>query len=298
MFLNISIKVLKKRIFIIFQKRKIKDDFLTKIKSDQNFKKLSSDEKIEIYIKNGAIIEKGVRIGIESVIVSNYIHLKENSVIGEDTYIQTLSFELGVMSVIGNKMNVVTRHIKIGDVFFSGNSITIGGGGAFSNNAKLIIGDECLVSSHCILNTGEGIIIGNRVGLSPHVKLYTHNHWQNELEGYNSNFGPIIIDDNAYITGDSIIVPNVKIGKGSTVFANSTVTKNIQPYTQVCGNPAVVIGKINTKLDNKKKNIIIKKILENMYNDKQLINIERNNVTYYEWLDQKSDISTRCFDCP
>jgi acetyltransferase-like isoleucine patch superfamily enzyme len=269
---------------------KVDEDFLHQLEKDTDFPSLSSDEKIKRYRANGAVIEDGVEIGSESIILAKYIHLKRGSKIGSKCYIKASSFELGVMSVFGNNANVVTRHIKIGDVFFSGNSVTIGGGGAFSSKARLIIGDECLVSSNCLLNTGEGIIIGNRVGLSPHVKLYTHSHWQNELEGYRSNFGPIIIEDNVYITGDCLIVPNVIIGEGSTIFANSTVTKNVEPYTQLSGNPAVAVGKIKTNLSTRRKKSTIKKILENMYQEIQKVDINENEVVYYDRIDEKTKI--------
>ena len=269
-------------------KGQVNKDFLEKIEKDEEFLTLPSEKKVQLYRKNGAIIQDGVEIGSETLIISDYINLKEGAKISSNCYIKTCSFELGVMSILGKNANVVTRHVRIGDVFFSGNSITIGGGGAFSNRAKLIIGDECLVSSHCLLNTGEGIIIGNRVGLSPYVKLYTHNHWQNELEGYHSNFGPIIIEDNVYVTGDCLVVPNITIGKGSTIFANSTVVSNVKPYSQLSGNPAKVIGKIDNDVRQNKKVSIIRKIVSSMYDEEQTIDINKENVTYLDSINKKT----------
>jgi acetyltransferase-like isoleucine patch superfamily enzyme len=267
---------------------KINKDFLSELETDETFPTLSSAEKIILYKKNGAVIDANVEIGSGSVILSEYLHLKKDSIIGPNCYIKTISFELGIMSVIGNNANIVTRHVKIGDVFFSGNSIIVGGGGAFSNRAKLIVGDECLVSSYCILNTGEAIIIGSRVGLSPNVKLFTHNHWQSELEGYYSNFGPIILEDNVYVTGDCLVVPNVKIGEGSTIFANSTVINNVEPYTQLSGNPAKVVGKINKNVSKDKKISIIKRLVASMYKEEQIKDINENNVIFLNNISQKT----------
>ena len=268
---------------------KINKSFLKGIETDEKFPFLQSEEKIKQFRENGAIIEDDVEIGSGSIILSDYIYLKKKSKICSDCYIKSSSFELGEMSVIGNKANIVTRHVKIGDVFFSGNSIIVGGGRAFSSRSKLIVGDECLISSSCTLNTGEGIIIGNRVGLSPNVKLYTHNHWQSELDGYHSNFGPIIIEDNVYITGDCLVVPNVTIEKGSTVFANSTVTSDVKAYTQLSGNPAVVVGKINTNITQNKKISIIKRMLSSMYKEQQRVNINEKNVTYLDSVNSKTN---------
>lgn len=41
-----------------------------------------------------------------------------------------------------------------------------------------------------------------------------------------------------------IVLPGVVIGKGSTVGAGSVVTKDVEPYTCVAGNPARLIRRI------------------------------------------------------
>jgi len=261
---------------------KINESFLAQIEMDDSFRLLPSAKKIEMYRENGAIIEDGVEFGDNSIILSNHITLRKQTVIGADSFIKAFNFKMGIMSVIGRNANIITRHVKIGDVFFSGNSITIGGGGAYSDRAKLVVGDECLVSSGCFLNTGEGIIIGNRVGLSPNVKLYTHSHWQSELDGYTSNFGPIIVHDNVYITGDCLIVPNVTIGKGATIFGNSTVVNDVEPYTQLSGNPALVVNRVERNISQEKKIRVIRKIISSMYKEKQIENINRENVIYVD----------------
>ncbi len=266
---------------------KLNSEFIKQISNDKSFSLLPSSKKIDEYRKNGAIIGENVEIGHGTILICSYLDLKDGSKIGSNCYIKTFSFELGRMSVIGNNANIVTRHIRIGDVFFSGESIVIGGGGAFSPRAYLIIGDSCLVSSNCLLNTGEGISIGDEVGLSPNVKLYTHSHWQSELDGYFSNFGPIIVNDKVYITGDSIVVPNVTIGEGATVFANSTVVGDVDSFTQVVGNPASVIRKVNTNLSIEQKDKVLSRIILDI--DDELI---KTNIIVNKSILYKKDFST------
>jgi len=45
-------------------------------------------------------------------------------------------------------------------------------------------------------------------------------------------------------TSQDNYMPNVKIGKGSIIAANSVVTKNIPPYCIAAGSPAKIINKI------------------------------------------------------
>jgi len=237
-------------------------EFIDQLSKDKKFKLLPSSEKISIYRENGAVIEDGVNIGLGSVIIANHIHIMKNAIIGTECYIRSRNFSLGVMSSIGNKSNIVVRNIKIGDVCTFGHNVMVTGG--FGINSTIMVGSSSLVSSHCLLDAGEGVYIGEEVGISPHVKLYTHNHWQSELEGYHSNFGPITIRDRAYITGDSLIVPNVTIGEGATVLANSTVISDVQPRDQVCGNPARVVGNVADSMDFNKKDRIMHRISKDM----------------------------------
>ncbi len=186
----------------------------------------------------------------------------KDATIGSNCYIRSHNFNLGIMSSIGNNSNIVTKNVKIGDVCTLGSSVMITGGFGFHSTIK--VGDNSLISGNCLLDAGEGIYIGKEVGISPYVKLYTHNHWQSELEGYHSNFGPIFVKDKAYITGDCLIVPGVTIGKGATILANSTVTDNVQPGNQVCGNPARVIGKVSGSMAFEKKDRIVRRIIKEM----------------------------------
>ena len=171
---------------------------------------------------------------------------------------------MGRMSVIGPRSKINCRHIRIGDMLFTGSEITVGGSDRFSETDRLIVDDLCLISAQCFLDTGNGIKLGREVALSPFVKLYTHQHWQNVLEGYRANFGPIVIQDGAYVTGDCLVTPAVRIGAGATVLANSTVAANVEPYTVVSGNPAREVGKVERDLSQERKERIVIRLLDEM----------------------------------
>ncbi|MCJ1310601.1 hypothetical protein MMC25_004266 [Agyrium rufum] len=59
----------------------------------------------------------------------------------------------------------------------------------------------------------------------------------------------IEIGEDCWIGGNVVICPKVRIGKGSTVGAGSVVTKDVRPFTVVAGNPAKVLGKIETAMN-------------------------------------------------
>ncbi|WP_443197883.1 DapH/DapD/GlmU-related protein [Pseudobutyrivibrio sp. OR37] len=56
--------------------------------------------------------------------------------------------------------------------------------------------------------------------------------------------GPVIIEKNAWIGRNVCIMPNVVIGEGSIVGANSVVTHDVPPYSIVGGVPARIIKEI------------------------------------------------------
>lgn len=55
--------------------------------------------------------------------------------------------------------------------------------------------------------------------------------------------GDIVIGNDVWIGRESIIMPGVKIGDGAIIAAYSVVTKDVEPYSVVGGNPARFIKK-------------------------------------------------------
>lgn len=82
--------------------------------------------------------------------------------------------------------------------------------------------------------------IGDRVAVSPRVTFVMHTQPnESRIVPYvNSYRGSITIKADAWIGTGAVILPNITIGEGAVVGANSVVTKNVEPYTIVGGVPA------------------------------------------------------------
>ncbi len=52
-----------------------------------------------------------------------------------------------------------------------------------------------------------------------------------------------MIGNDVWIGQNVTILPGVKIGDGAIIAANATITKNVEPYAIVGGNPARLIKK-------------------------------------------------------
>jgi len=192
---------------------------------------------METYIdqeKNISIKAMDIKIG-KNVLFGNNI----------DVYINGV-FSIGDRSRLGNNINIRGNNISFGNDLFHTRGLSIGGGGGGRDNstANLTIGDRCTIHNNHI-NIAKEVKIGNDVGLSPEVTIYTHGFWLSVLEGYPAKFAGVKIEDGAIIGYRSIILPGVVIHKNAVIGAGSVVTKNIEGNTICAGNPARFIRKIN-----------------------------------------------------
>lgn len=82
--------------------------------------------------------------------------------------------------------------------------------------------------------------IGDRVAVSPRVTFVMHTQPnESRIVPYvNSYRGSITIEADAWIGTGAVILPNITIGEGAVVGANSVVTRDVAPYTVVGGVPA------------------------------------------------------------
>jgi acetyltransferase-like isoleucine patch superfamily enzyme len=52
---------------------------------------------------------------------------------------------------------------------------------------------------------------------------------------------PVVIEENAWVGFDAIILPGVTIGRGAVIGSKSVVSEDVPPYAVVVGNPARII---------------------------------------------------------
>jgi acetyltransferase-like isoleucine patch superfamily enzyme len=117
-----------------------------------------------------------------------------------------------------------------------------------------IIGDSVYVGEDFIIidDLSDGpsefnLSIGDRAAISPRVTFVIHTQPnESRIVPYvNSYKGSITVCADAWIGTGAVILPNVTIGEGAVVGANSVVTKSVPPYTVVGGVPAHKIKDVN-----------------------------------------------------
>ena len=120
----------------------------------------------------------------------------------------------------------------------------------FLSIGKLSIGDNSVINPKCIIDNRGNIKIGNNVSIAHHCKIYTTGHDIN-CSYFTGVKKDVIIQNYAVLFSSCIIQPGVTIGKGAVIFPGSVVTKDVEPYHLIGGNPAKIIGKRNELLNYK-----------------------------------------------
>lgn len=134
----------------------------------------------------------------------------------------------------------------------------------FGYGGEIVIGERCFIGENTKIWSGAKIVIGDDVLISHNVHIVdTNSHELNHLEraagflkiinsGHSSKIvnvdtAPIVIGNHVWINFGSIILKGVTIGEGAIIAAGSLVTKDVQPYTLVGGNPAKIIRYLNVE---------------------------------------------------
>ncbi len=127
----------------------------------------------------------------------------------------------------------------------------------------IFIGEKTIINMNCTMMDENIIRIGNQVLIAPNVQFYTATHPIEASERFVENWDetsgdlffrtkalPIIIEDNVWIGGGTIVLAGVTIGNNSVIGAGSVVTKSIPPYSVAVGNPCKIIRKLTCKETN------------------------------------------------
>jgi acetyltransferase-like isoleucine patch superfamily enzyme len=106
---------------------------------------------------------------------------------------------------------------------------------------RITIGDFTSIGDQCTLDGRGGLTIGNSVNFSTGVWIWTMQHAVNDPD-FACECAPVVIEDYAWISCRTVLLPGVRIGKGAVVAAGAVVTKDVEPYAIVAGVPAKKIG--------------------------------------------------------
>jgi len=147
-------------------------------------------------------------------------------------------------------VNIKWRKFYIGKNFHAGRKVVIWG------KNEVVIGKNFYIGKYskieCDTQIGDNVIFGNNVAL---VGKYDHHFLQigtpirlaSQIRDKDYNWkgvnSIVVIENDVWVGYGAIIMSGVKIGRGAVIAAGAIVTKDVEPYSIVGGNPAKEITK-------------------------------------------------------
>lgn len=164
---------------------------------------------------------------------------------------------LGVGSRLGWSASIYNGSADSNTISVGSNSIIKCELLVFPHGGRIAIGDWCYVGEGTRIWSAESIEIGNRVMLSHNVNILDslthplsaklrHHHLRHILTvGHPKSIDlgerAIRICDDAWIAAGATVLRGVTVGRGAIIGAGAVVTKDVEPWTVVGGNPARVL---------------------------------------------------------
>lgn len=222
-----------------------------------------------VVIEHNCIIEDGVTIGDNTYIDSNSIircgtTVGSNSFVGANSIIGELGFRDTFIKdenqhklIIGDNALIRSGSIlysdsTIGNNFQTGHRVTIREKSKIGSNVS--VGTLSDIQGYCdigdYVRLHSNVHIGQLSKIECFVWIYPYVVLTNDPTPPSEDFMGVIVHPFAILATGALIMPGVNIGQDALVAAGSIVTRNVEPYNVVAGNPARKLSDIR-KIKNK-----------------------------------------------
>lgn len=193
----------------------------------------------------------------ENVHIGNHTFVGNKCILGElladqlEEMKQLKMLKIGDNSIIRSN-SVLYGGSVIGDDFQTGHHVTVRENTQIGHHVRVgtlsDIQGECNIGNyvrmHSNVHIGQLSKVDNYVWIFPYVVL------TNDPTPPSENLLGVHINSFAVIATGAVLMPGIEIGQDSLVGAGSIVTKSVEEYSVVVGNPARVVGDVR-KIKNK-----------------------------------------------
>jgi len=102
--------------------------------------------------------------------------------------------------------------------------------------------DKLIIGSFCSIGSGASFILCGNQGhrydwITTYPFFYTPDLREGAADGFLAK-GDTVVGSDVWIGTEAMIMPGVSIGHGAVIASRAVVTRNVEPYTIVGGNPA------------------------------------------------------------
>lgn len=124
-------------------------------------------------------------------------------------------------------------------------------GHSFDDCARYLLPDEdadkLIIGSFCSIGSGASFIMaGNQGHRHDWISTFPFYFYPDapEFAGAANGYAPAgdtVIGNDVWIGSEAIVMPGVRIGDGAVIGTRAVVTRDVEPYAVVAGNPARTI---------------------------------------------------------
>jgi serine acetyltransferase len=114
---------------------------------------------------------------------------------------------------------------------------------------RIEIGDRTSIAGYCVLSAAVRVSIGRGVLFARNVYIADHRHGFQQaevpvLDQPLEDLRAVVVEDDAWLGQNVVLLPGVTVGKGSVVGANSVIREDVPPRCVVAGAPGRVIRQL------------------------------------------------------
>lgn len=120
--------------------------------------------------------------------------------------------------------------------------------------------DRLIIGSFCSIGSGAAFIMaGNQGHRNEWISTFPF-YWMSDVPDFDGAAngylpaGDTIIGNDVWIGSEAIIMPGIRIGDGAVIGTRALVTRDVEPYSIVGGNPAKTIRK---RLDDQQIELLL-----------------------------------------
>lgn len=204
-----------------------------------------------VFIDSNTIIRSNVSIGDGSFIGSNCIigEYLMDFCIDREPHCHMLN--IGTKALIRSG-SIVYAGSQIGDEFQTGHQVTIREKAQIGNNVSIgtlsDIQGNCKIGNYVRLHSN--VHIGQLSEIDDFVWIFPYVVLTNDPTPPSEEFIGVHVRSFAIIATSALVMPGLEIGQDSLVAGGAVVTKPVEPYSVVAGNPAKPISDVR-KIKNK-----------------------------------------------
>lgn len=114
---------------------------------------------------------------------------------------------------------------------------------------RIEIGDRTSIAGYCVLSAAVRVSIGRGVLFARNVYIADHRHGFQQaevpiLDQPLEDLRAVIVEDDAWLGQNVVLLPGVTVGRGAVVGANSVIREDVPPRSVVAGAPGRVIRQL------------------------------------------------------